>query len=232
MKILVIEDDVSVIDTISLSFQVGWPEVILLSATQGSEGLSMVESESPDVIVLDLKLPDMNGFEVLRKIRDISDTPVIILSGMNEETDVIRGLEFGADDYITKPFRKMELLARIKSAMRRLQKSTEQTTLVCGPVKYFPITRQVFVDNRDVRLTVTEADILSVLLKNKGLVVTHSELSLAIWGEDYPNSADTLKVHIRHLREKLENNPSHPEMILTRPGVGYSLSVSGMVTGQ
>lgn len=225
MKVLIIEDDQDVIDTIALSFQVGWPGVELITTGEGKKGISMVESQNPDIIILDLGLPDISGFDALRMIRSFSNIPIIILSAMMEENDIIRGLEWGADDYITKPFRKMEFLVRIKTVLRRQSPVSDEAPVIAGPLRYLPTTRQFFLDEREVLLTATESDILVELMKNAGLVVSHSSLAEAIWGDDYPNSADTIKVHIRHLREKLEVDPSSPQMIITRPGVGYSLVI-------
>ncbi len=225
MKVLVIEDDEDVVDTVTLAFQVGWPGVELVSAHEGKKGVELVGSESPDITILDLGLPDINGFEVLRQIRSFSDVPIIILTVMTEEDDIIKGLEWGADDYVTKPFRKMELLARIKTILRRQSPPGEEHPLVCGLLRYEPSRRQFFLHEKEITLTVTEADILYHLMKQAGRVVSHSTLAELVWGDDYPGAADTLKVHIRHLREKLEADPSHPQLILTRSGIGYSLVI-------
>jgi two-component system response regulator VicR len=225
MKVLVIEDDQDVIDTITLTFEVGWPGVELVSSYEGKRGVEMAESEAPDIIILDLGLPDISGFEVLRQIRSFSDVPIIILTVMDEEDDLIKGLTWGADDYVTKPFSKMELLARVKTILRRQNPSAEEPPLLFGLLRYHPSTRQFFYDDREVILTATEANILCDLMKKAGQVVTQLSLAETVWGVDYPGAADSLKVHIRHLREKLEADPSHPKLILTRPGVGYLLAV-------
>lgn len=222
MKILVIEDDEDVIDTITLTFQVGWPEVDLMFSREGGRGVEMVEKEPPDVVILDLGLPDITGYQVLKQIRTFSNVPVVILTVMMEENDIIKGLEWGADDYIIKPFRKMELLARIKTILRRQRISAEEPVIVCGPFQYIPANRQLFFREKEVTLTVTESTIMYHLMKQAGHVVSHTSLAEAVWGDDYPNATDTLKVHIRHLREKTEVNPSDPQIILTRSGVGYS----------
>lgn len=225
MKVLVIEDDEDIIDTITLAFQVGWPGTELVSTYEGRRGVEMVESEAPDITILDLGLPDINGFEVLRQIRGFSDVPIIILTVMTEEDDIIKGLEWGADDYVTKPFRKMELLARIKTVLRRQSPPGEEPPLVCGPLSYEPSRRQFFYHEKEIALTVTEADILYHLMKQAGRVVSHSDLAEMVWGDDYPGASDTLKVHIRHLREKLEADPSRPQLIMTRSGIGYLLAI-------
>ncbi len=223
MKVLVIEDDKEIVDAISLAFQIRWPEAKVISNRLGQKGVELVETEQPDIVILDLGLPDINGFEVLRQIRRFSSVPTIILTVRSDETDVVKGLEWGADDYITKPFRQLELLARVKSLIRR-QSPSEETLLTFGPLRLDPVTGQLMIGEKEIALTVTENHILSFLMKNAGRVVTHSSLAEAVWGDDYPGATDSLKVHIRRLREKIEKDPSKPRLILTKTGVGYSLS--------
>ena len=223
MKLLIIEDDEQIIEAISLAFQIRWPEVHIVSTHSGRKGVELVESELPDIVILDLGLPDMNGFDVLRLIRQFSQVPIIIVTVRAEEADIIKGLEWGADDYIIKPFRQLELLARVKAQIRR-QNPDEDVQLVSGPLKLNSLTGQLYNRGREINLTVTETNILSHLMRNAGHIVTHSSLAEVVWGDDYPGAADSLKVHIRRLREKIEENPSNPQLIITKPGVGYSLS--------
>ena len=183
----------------------------------------MVESESPDIVILDLGLPDISGFEVLRQIRRFSTVPTIILTVRAEEADVVKGLEWGADDYITKPFRQLELLARVKSMIRR-HTPAEESILTYGHLRLEPETAQLHIDEKEIALTVTENHILGHLMKNAGHVVTHSNLAEAVWGDDYPGATDSLKVHIRRLREKIETDPGKPRIILTKTGIGYFLA--------
>jgi two-component system response regulator VicR len=222
MKVLVIEDDKEIVDAISLAFQIRWPEAKVTSTRLGQKGVELVETETPDIVILDLGLPDINGFEVLRQIRRFSAVPTIILTVRSEEVDVVKGLEWGADDYITKPFRQLELLARVKSLIRRYS-PTEEILLTYGPFRLDPVTGQLHIGDKEIALTVTENHILSYLMKNAGHVVTHSNLAEAVWGDDYPGAADSLKVHIRRLREKIEQDPGKPRVILTKTGVGYFL---------
>lgn len=226
MKVLLIEDDREIIEAISLAFQIRWPEAKLVSTRLGEKGVELVESEAPDIVILDLGLPDINGFEVLRQIRLFSHVPTIILTVRAEEADVVKGLEWGADDYITKPFRQLEFLARVKALIRRRSPSEEEI-LVCGPLRLDVTTGQLYHDEREIALTITESHILNHLMKNAGHVVTHSSLAEAVWGDDYPGTTDSLKVHIRRLREKIEVDPSHPQLILTKTGVGYFLTKPG-----
>ncbi|HEY31579.1 MAG TPA: response regulator transcription factor [Dehalococcoidia bacterium] len=223
MKVLLIEDDREIIDAISLAFKIRWPEAKLVSTRLGQKGVEMVESESPDIVILDLGLPDISGFEVLQQIRLFSQVPTIILTVRSEEADIVKGLEWGADDYITKPFRQLEFLARVRALIRR-QETVESETLVYGPLRLDAITGQLNYYGRDISLTATENHIMGHLMRNGGRAVTHSSLAEAVWGDDYPGAADSLKVHIRRLREKVEEDPSHPRLILTRTGVGYLLA--------
>jgi two-component system KDP operon response regulator KdpE len=222
MKVLVIEDDKEIVDAISLAFQIRWPEANVVSTRLGQKGIELVESEQPDIVILDLGLPDITGFEVLRQIRRFSSVPTIILTVRAEEADVVKGLEWGADDYITKPFRQLELLARVRSMIRR-HKPSEESMLAYGPLRLDSNTGQLFMGSKEIALTVTENHILGHLINNAGRIVTHSNLAEAVWGDDYPGATDSLKVHIRRLREKIEANPGKPRIILTKTGVGYFL---------
>ncbi|MBM2825032.1 MAG: DNA-binding response regulator [Dehalococcoidales bacterium] len=220
MRVLLIEDDHEIIEAITLVFQIRWPEAKVISTRLGRKGIELVESEAPDIVILDLGLPDINGFEVLRQVRLFSRVPIIILTVRADEADVVKGLEWGADDYITKPFRQLELLSRVKALIRR-QNPAEEAILVCGPLRLDTTASQLHYGEREIALTVTETRILGHLMKSAGHVVTHSSLSEAVWDNDYPGAADSLKVHIRRLREKIEADPGHPQLILTRTGLGY-----------
>lgn len=226
MKVLLVEDDREIVEAISLAFQIRWPEAELITTRLGQKGVELVESESPDIVILDLGLPDISGFEVLQQIRLFSQVPTIILTVRADEADIVKGLEWGADDYITKPFRQLEFLARVKALIRR-QGNQESDSLSFGPLKLDAATGQLFVDAREVALTVTETHILAHLMRNGGRVVTHTSLAEAVWGDDYPGATDSLKVHIRRLREKIEEDPSNPKLILIRTGIGYFLAKTG-----
>ena len=220
MKLLVIEDDSDIVEAISLAFQIRWPEAQVMASHSGVRGVELVESEQPDIVILDLGLPDINGFEVLRKIRLFSEVPIIILTVRAEEADVIKGLEWGADDYIVKPFRQLELLARVKAQTRR-QSQPEGDQISSGHLKLNSVTGQLILNNKEISLTVTESRILGHLMRNTGHVATHHRLAEVVWGDDYDGAADSIKVHIRRLREKIEEDPSQPKLILTKPGIGY-----------
>jgi len=224
VKVLIVEDNPGIVETISLALRIRWPEAKVVSTHLGEKGIELVESEAPDVVILDLGLPDISGFEVLKHLRLFSAVPVIILTVRAEEADVVKGLEWGADDYVVKPFSQLELLARVKAQTRGRLHITEELPLVCGPLRFDPATRQLIYNGREITLTRTESYILQHLMKNAGHVVTHASLAEQVWGEDYPTAADSLKVHIRRLREKVEVDPSHPQLILTKSGVGYFLA--------
>jgi len=224
MKVLVIEDDQAIVETITLVLKISWPEAKLVSTHLGERGIELVESENPDVVILDLGLPDKSGFEVLKQVRLFSTVPILILTVSSDEADIVKGLEWGADDYVVKPFRQLELLSRIKLVTRRRGSLVEETPLVCGQLHFDPSTWQLFYGEKEISLTRTEGSIFHHLIKNAGRVVTHSGLAEAVWGVDYPDAADSLKVHIRRLRTKLEADPSHPQIILTKPGTGYLMA--------
>jgi len=224
VKFLVIEDDKTIIDSISLIFQLSWPETKLISTPLGQKGIELAETEHPDVVILDLGLPDISGYEVLKQIRLFSAVPVIILTVRSEEVDIVRGLEGGADDYIIKPFRQLELLSRIRCVTRRQERVAQEKPLEIGQFYFNPSTWQLVIGEREISVTRTEGSIFYHLLQNAGRVVTHSDLAEALWGVDYPDAADCLRVHIRRLRVKIEEDPHQPQIILTKPGVGYLLA--------
>ena len=224
MKVLIIEDDREIIEVISLAFQIRWPEVKLVSTHLGEKGVELVEQENPDFIILDLGLPDTSGFDVLKEVRTFSSVPILILTVRGDETDIVKGLEWGADDYMVKPFRQLELLSRIKALTRRVDRSGAETPLVWGELSFDPSTRQLFYGQKEIELTRTEGYVLHNLMKNAGRVVTYSALAEAVWGEDYPDAANALKVYILRLRQKLEADPSQPKLILNKAGIGYLLA--------
>ncbi len=224
MKVLIIEDDHEIVEVISLAFDIRWPGVNFISTHLGEKGVGLVESEKPDVVILDLGLPDMSGFDVLKEIRAFSDVPVLILTVRGEESDVVKGLEWGADDYMVKPFRQLELLSRVKALTRRAISSDREIPLVYGELSFDPSTRQLSYGQREINLTRTEGIILHSLMRNAGQVVTHSTLAEAVWGENYPDATSALKVHVLRLRQKLEVDSSQPKLILTKTGIGYLLA--------
>jgi two-component system KDP operon response regulator KdpE len=224
MKVLIVEDDQAIVEAISLALQISWPDAKVVSTQLGERGIELVEKENPDVVILDLGLPDISGFEVLKQVRLFSSVPILILTVRSEESDIVKGLEWGADDYVIKPFRQLELLSRIKLVTRRRGAMVEETPLHCGKLRFDPAIWQLFYGDKEINLTRTESSIIHHLMKNASRVVTHAGLAEAVWGVDYPDAADSLRVHIRRLRTKIEADPSHPQIILTKAGVGYLLA--------
>ncbi|MFH1003132.1 MAG: response regulator transcription factor [Chloroflexota bacterium] len=224
MKALVIEDDPGIIETVSLCFQLRWSNANVVSASEGGRGLEMVEQEHPDVVILDVELPDTDGFQVLRELRTFSQVPVIMLTVRGDETDVARGLEAGADDYVTKPFSHIELLARVQAVLRRSQGTSVSSTerpFTSGKIYIDFASNELRVNELPVRLTATETKLLYYLIRNEGRLLTHDNLLAKVWGEGYVDARDMLRVHIQHLRQKLGDNAESPRIIVTEHGMGY-----------
>jgi DNA-binding response OmpR family regulator len=224
LKVVVIDDSPEIIEVVSLCFQLRWSGTALLSAPTGARGLELIEAETPDIVILDIGLPDMEGFEVLREIRRFSQVPVIMLTVRKEDTDIARGLEMGADDYITKPFSHIELVARVQAVLRRTRgeaAGTEERPFVSGKITVDFSNNEVTVDGRPVRLTSTESRLLQMLIRNEGRLVTHENLLTRVWGENYADARDLLRVHIQHLRQKLGDSVESPRIIVTEHGMGY-----------
>lgn len=228
MKVLLIEDSPEVVNTVSLTFRLRWPEAILISTDKGSRGVEMAETESPDIVILEINLPDMTGFEVLEQIRLFSDMPIVILTVREDEVDKVRGLEMGADDYITKPFSPLDLLARVKAVLRRSGlrhfEQEELPSLAMGNlIINFP-TREVILGNERVHLTPTEYRVLGCLARNEGRIVVQEALRQQVWGNEARYiHASVLKKYIYQLRSKLRDDSDPPRIILSERGVGYRL---------
>lgn len=224
MKVLVIEDSPQIIEAISLCFQLRWSEVSVISSTSGNKGVEMVETESPDMVILDLGLPDIDGLTVLHDIRSFSNVPIIILTVRGNETDKVKGLELGADDYIVKPFKHDELLARIKAVLRRTtmpQLKDTEDVVISPELKIDFTTPCLYKKGQTVNLTPIESNLLYHLVKNEGKTLIHRYLLERIWGEEYSDATEYLKVYIQRIRNKLEDDPSQPKMITTERGLGY-----------
>ena len=224
MKVLIIEDDYATIETISLSLQVGWQEAKVESTKMGREGIELAKRENPDVVILDLGLPDIDGFEVIKAIRLFSDVPVIVLTVRGEEAEIIKGLEWGADEYIIKPFRRLELLARIKNVLKKQHCAGDKSYLRFGPFELDVAARKLKNGEKLIGLTSIESHILYYLALNKGNVLTYNSIANEVWGHNYPGTNEALRVHIRHLRKKIEFDATKPQLILTKPGIGYMLA--------
>ncbi len=199
----------------------------VLEAADGETGIEMVALEQPDLLLLDILLPrGMDGYEVCRRVREFSNLPIIMLTAKVQEADILKGFDVGADDYITKPFSAKELIARVKAALRRSATSEEITTakIECGDLEIDLARRQLMVKGRKVRLTATQYGLLHQLATNANRVMLHQDLLTKVWGPEYRDDIDYLRVHFWNLRRKIEEDPSHPRYILTSPGVGYMLA--------
>jgi two-component system KDP operon response regulator KdpE len=223
MKILIIEDDLTIIESITLIMQVSWPDAELMPTQSGQDGIEILEKEVIDVIILDIGLPDISGFDVLKKIRTFSDVPIIVLTVNSSETDIVRALEWKADDYIIKPFRPLELLARIKLILRKKYYPQGEQYINIGRFHFDVTSHKLEIENQTINLTSTESLILYHLAMNKGNALSLTTLAQKIWGDDYPGAHEAIRVYVRHLRKKIEDNPNKPKLILTKSGVGYLL---------
>ena len=224
MKVLVIEDDPGIIEVVSLCFQLRWSGTTVVSASNGRQGIELVETESPEVVILDIGLPDIDGYQVLREIRRFSDVPVIMLTVRGEDTDVAKGLELGADDYITKPFSHIELIARVQAVLRRAQGiavTDDERPFAAGKLSVDFARNEVLINGESVKLTSTERKLLYYLIRNEGRILSHESLLTKVWGDSYVDARDLLRVHIQHLRQKLEDNAESPSIIVTEHGIGY-----------
>jgi DNA-binding response OmpR family regulator len=226
MKALVIDDDPGIVEVVSICFQLRWSEASVISANDGAKGLELIEAEDPDVVILDIGLPDMDGFQVLRELRRFSQVPVIMLTVRGEDTDVAKGLELGADDYVTKPFSHVELMARVHAVLRRTQGvvAAEERPFVSGKLLVNFATNEVTVDGKPVKLTSIESRLLYHLIKNEGRLLPHENLLQKVWGETYIDARDLLRVHIQHLRQKLGDSIESPKIIVTEHGMGYKFA--------
>lgn len=222
MKILVVDDEKLLVKGIKFNLEQEGYQVE--TAFDGEEALKAARDDSIDLILLDLMLPKIDGFTVCRTIRTFSNVPIIMLTAKSEDIDKILGLEYGADDYITKPFNIREVTARIKAILRRVNpepKSERETFIVSGNIRLDYNFRRVTVDDKMIELTSKEFDLLELFLKNPGKVYTRENLLDLAWGTEYPGDVRTVDVHIRRLREKVEKNPAEPSYIKTKWGVGY-----------
>lgn len=226
MKALLIEDSPEIASGVTLTFKLRWPEATVIATDEGKRGVTLVETESPDIVILDLNLPDISGFDVLKQIRLFSDVPVIILSVRGDEIDQLRGLEMGADDYIVKPFSPSALLSRVRAILRRtgVRSLGEEKLppMVAENIVIKFSTREVLVNNEPVHLTPTEGRVLFCLARNRGKVLTHESLKQQVWGNEARFVEDgILKRYIYQLRSKLGDTTESPRLILSERGMGY-----------
>ena len=224
MRILVVDDEPDVVESIRLGFALQWREVEVLGAATGDVALDLVERETPDLVLLDIGLPGQDGFDVLRELRTFSDVPVVMLTARDDAMDKVKGLELGADDYVTKPFNHLELMARLRAVLRRMA--------MPAPVSRAPSFRAIDLEvdfaaqegrlaGERLELTPTEYKLLYHLVRNAGHVMTHATLLAKVWGREYVDEVDYIRVYIRRLRDKLGDDPDDPRYIQTERGLGY-----------
>ena len=221
-KILVVDDEERMVRFIRLNLEHDGFRVI--EAFNGNQAINKARSNLPDLVLLDVMMPDLDGFEVLRVLREVSSVPVIMLTAKGEEEDRVRGLELGADDYITKPFSPRELVSRVRAVLRRTEMTTGAThglIQVDDRLKIDFDRREVWVEDRLVKLRPTEYRLLYHLVQNTGWVITHDQLLAKVWGYEYRDEPHYVRLYINYLRKKLEEDPTNPKYILTERGIGY-----------
>mgnify|MGYP000758031294 FL=1 len=222
-KVLVVDDEKLIVKGIRFSLEQDGMEVTC--AYDGEEALRLAQENKFDMILLDIMLPKMDGFEVCQAIREFSNMPIVMLTAKGDDMDKILGLEYGADDYITKPFNILEVKARIKAIMRRTAasepKEENSKVIESGDLKLDCESRRLFVQGREINLTAKEFDLLELLVMNPNRVYSRENLLNLVWGYEYPGDVRTVDVHVRRLREKIEPNPSEPKYVHTKWGVGY-----------
>ncbi len=222
-RVLIVDDEKAIVKGIKFSLEQDNMETDC--AYDGEEALRYARNNEYDMILLDLMLPIVDGLSVCRQIREFSDVPIIMLTAKGEDMDKIMGLEYGADDYITKPFNILEVKARMKAIMRRnannSRKNEENRMITSGDLKLDRDGRRLYINEREINLTAKEFDVLELLVMNPGKVYGRDNLLNIVWGYEYPGDARTVDVHIRRLREKIEENPSSPKYVHTKWGVGY-----------
>ena len=225
-KVLICDDDKDILDAIGI--YLAGEGYAILKASNGNEAVRIVENEDVNLVVMDIMMPVMDGLTAMAKMREISNIPVILLTAKGEDTDKVLGLNVGADDYITKPFQPVELIARVKAQLRRYMtlgggKQENENTLTCGGVVLNDEAKTVSVDGENINLTPTEFQILKLLMHNPGKVFSPKEIYRMVWEDTPIGSEGTIAVHIRHLREKLEINPSEPRYLKVVWGQGYKM---------
>lgn len=220
-RILVVDDETQLRRLLRLSLEENG--YCVFDAASGHECLALAAQWLPDIVLLDLGLPDLGGNIVLRRLRQWSRVPVIILTVRDRENEKIAALDAGADDYVTKPFSTGELIARVRAALRRAQPVSESVLFRCGPLEIDFTARTVKVDGREIKLTVTEYSLLRLFAHNRGKALTHRQILNEVWGPNCVEQTHYLRVYMAHLREKLEANPAKPALLITEPGVGYRL---------
>jgi two-component system KDP operon response regulator KdpE len=224
MRILVVDDEPDLVESVRLGFDLQWREVEVLGAHDAETALDLVERETPDIVLLDIGLPGRDGFDVLRELREFSDVPVVMLTARDDAMDKVKGLELGADDYVTKPFNHLELMARVRAVLRRHDMpapASRAPSFRSGDLEVDFARQEVRLRGERVDLTPTEYKLLYHLVRNAGHVLQHGTLLAKIWGREYMDETDYVRVYIRRLRDKLGDDPDHPRFIQTERRLGY-----------
>ena len=224
MKILIVDDEPPVVESVRLGFELLWREVEVISAETGRAAMEIVEAETPDLVLLDVGLPDLDGYGVLRELRAFSDVPLIMLTARDATLDKVKGLELGADDYVTKPFDHLELLARVRAVLRRLDLPPPPNRAPSFHSHELEVdfgAQEARLRGERIALTPTEYKLLYQLVRNAGRLLSHATLLARVWGREYVDEVDYLRVYVRRLREKLGDDPERPRYISTERGLGY-----------
>lgn len=222
--ILAVDDEPHVLKLVRANLESSGYKV--LTAADGEEAITAIERQVPDLVILDLMLPNLDGYAVCRRVREFSTVPIIMLTARSAQVDLVHGFEVGADDYLTKPFSVAELLVRVQAVLRRSKWPEEilaRQGFRTGPIEIDFAQHRVMVDGEEVKLTPTEYRLLAYMASNANRVITHRELLRAVWGPEYGEESEYLRVYMRYLRQKLEPEPSDPRYLLTQPGAGYML---------
>ena len=229
-RILVVDDEPDVVEALRIGFALQWREIDVLDAGDGMTALDRVEHEHPDIVLLDIGLPDIDGFEVLRQVRAFSDVPIVMLSARDDAMDKVKALELGADDYVTKPFNHLELSARIRALLRRLDMpgpASRAPSFHAGDLEVDFVRREARLRGVRLELTPTEYKLLYHLVRNAGHVLQHGTLLAKVWGREYIDEVDYLRVYVRRLRDKLGDDADDPRYIRTERGLGYRFVAPG-----
>ncbi len=224
MKLLIVDDDADIVESVRLGLGLQWRDVEVISAATGDEALTLIEEQRPDLVLLDVGLPGRNGYDVLRELRTFSEVPVVMLTARGETLDKVRGLELGADDYVTKPFDHLELLARVRAVLRRLDLNAPTARVPSfrsGPLEVDYAAGEARLGGQRLELTPTEFRLLYHLVRNAGWTLTHETLLARVWGREYTDELEYLRVYVRRLRDKLGDDPERPRFIRTERGRGY-----------
>jgi two-component system, OmpR family, KDP operon response regulator KdpE len=225
IHVLVIDDEVAILRFLKPALEANNYEIV--SAGTVAEGIKRIAAETPDIVLLDLGLPDGDGKDVIRRAREFSDLPIIVLSAREREAEKIDALDLGADDYINKPFNVGELLARMRAAMRhRMQRRSEVPVLKVGELEVDAVRHRATRGGSELKLTPKEFELLSFLARHAGRVVTHKQILTAVWGPAHTEDTQYLRVYVGQLRQKIEDQPDDPKIILTEPGIGYRIAES------